>query len=302
MGMTSDNLHQICNGLRAHKKHSDIAHVVGCKSSTVNRISQKGPTRILFLNDTHCGSNVGLTPPAYQYAYIENPKSEDQRIRNKWSRLQKECWSWYVETLRLLGPFDKCFIIGDMIDGDGSRSGGTELIVVDRSVQVSMAYECIRQVKAGYFSMVFGTPYHTGNQEDFEMILAEKLGCKIGGHEWEKVNETVFDLKHKQGNTMNPATSLYNEIRDHREWVAVNEQPKADVIVRAHTHRFCIYQVEDMMAISLPGLQAYGTKFGARQCSRKVHFGLVAVDVWPDGVVVPHVRIAALKSHKTRSN
>ncbi|MGD2065687.1 MAG: hypothetical protein PVI43_00775 [Candidatus Bathyarchaeota archaeon] len=301
MSLSKESMRIICNGLKARTRHDSIAKLAGCDKGTVSRISRSS-SRIIFLNDTHCGNNTGLTPPAYQYKYIDNPKSEDQRIRNKWHRVQKECWSWYIKTLKSLQPFDKCFILGDMIDGDGARCGGTEHVVSDRTVQVSMAYECVKQVKTKYFNMVFGTPYHTGNQEDFEIILAEKLNCKIGGHEWESVNGCTFDLKHKQGNTMNPATSLYNEIRDHREWAAVNEQPKADVIVRAHTHRFCIYEVEDTIAISLPALQAYGTKFGARQCSRKVQFGLVAVDVWPDGSITPHVRIAQLSCHKTKTN
>lgn len=302
MSIDRDIVHKICTGLRYGLKHKRIAHEIGCSVGTVDRVSKNKPVRILLPADFHCGSNVGLTPPAYQYAYIKDPITEDHRIRNKWSRLQKECWDWYIDTLNMLKPIDKCFILGDAIDGDGSRSGGTELIVTDRNVQVSMAMECIQQIEASYYSMVFGTPYHNGQAEDFEMNIAERIGCKIGGHEWENVNGCVFDLKHKQSNCVNPATSLFNEVRDNREWAGVGEQPKAGVIVRAHTHRFCILKTEDTIGVSLPALQAYGTKFGARQCSRKVQFGLVAFDVWPDGVAVEYVHIARLKNHKTGAN
>ena len=134
------------------------------------------------------------------------------------------------------------------------------------------------------------------------MDIANHFKCKIGAHEWEEVNGCMFDLKHKQGNCDNPTTGLWQQIRDHREWAGLGEQPKANVLIRAHTHRFCILKLEDCIGITIPAFQAYGTKFGARQCSRKVQFGLVALDVWPDGVIVEHIHIAKLAGHVTHSN
>jgi len=301
--MDNNTRNQICQLLRTGVMKTEVAKRLGISVSAVKRVVKKGEIqRVLFFADSHCGSNIGLTPPSYQYKYISNPKSEDHRIRNKWSVLQKECWEWYTHTLNTLGHIDKCFIPGDLIDGDGSRSGGTELIVTDRNVQVSMAIECIEQIGADYYLMTFGTPYHTGQSEDFEMQIAKHFGCKIGGHEWENVNGCIFDLKHKQSNCVNPSTSIFNEIRDNREWAVLGEQPRANILVRAHTHRFCITKFEGVMGISLPALQCYGTKFGARQCSRKVQVGLVALDVWPDGEVVEHVYIAKLKSQATHEN
>ncbi|HDY87756.1 MAG TPA: hypothetical protein ENH82_06510 [bacterium] len=202
----------------------------------------------------------------------------------------------------MLKPIDKLFYLGDGIDGTGHRSGGTELIFVDRKVQVRMAIEALEAVEAKDMTMVYGTAYHTGDKEDFELDIAHHFGCKIGGHEWENVNGCTFDLKHKQGNCDNPATGLFQQIRDQREWAGLGEQPKADVLVRGHTHRFCIIDIEDCMGISIPSLQSYGTKFGSRQCSRKVQFGLVALDVWPDGEIVEHVHIAKLAGHITHRN
>ena len=295
-------IRQICVGLRSGLTHRTIAKNVGCSIDTVKRLSAKKPIRVLLPGDYHCGSNVGLTPPAYQYKYIAFPKTEEHRRRNKWSRLQKECWDWYINTVDMLRPIDKAFVMGDLIDGDGSRSGGTELITTDRKVQMCMAIEALEILEAGGMVMVYGTPYHTGQAEDYETDAAQHFGCKIGGHEWENINGCVFDLKHKQSNCKNPATSIWNEIVDNREWAVLGEQPKADVLVRAHTHRFCHIRIEDCIGISIPALQAYGTKFGARACSRKVQFGLVALDVWPDGEVIEHVHIAKLTEHITHEN
>lgn len=300
--LTKKAIHEIYTGLRSGLAHKTIAEKTGHNVRSVRRLSRIKPTRVLPLGDTHCGSNVGLTPPAYQYKYISNPKSEEHRRRNKWAKLQEECWNWYVNKIAMLKPIHKAFILGDMIDGDGSRWGGTELIHTDRKVQVEMAIESLELLEAGGMVMVFGTPYHTGQAEDFEADIAKHFSCKIGGHEWENVNGCTFDLKHKQGNCKNPATSIWNEIVDNREWAVLGEQPKADVLIRAHTHRFCCLRIEDCMGLTIPALQAYGTKFGARACSRKVQFGLVALDVWPDGVVVEHVHIAKLVEHVTHEN
>lgn len=300
--LNKTTIRQICVGLRSGLSHKVIAKNVGLSISTVQRMSATKPIRVLLPGDYHCGSNVGLTPPAHQYKYISNPQTVEHHKQNKWARLQKECWNWYVNTVDILKPIDKAFIPGDLIDGDGTRSGGTELITTDRKKQVSMAIEALEVLEAGGMVMVYGTPYHTGQAEDFETDIAKHFGCKIGSHEWENVNGCIFDIKHKQSNCKNPATSIWNEIVDNREWAVLGEQPKANVLVRAHTHRFCFLRIEDCIGISIPGLQAYGTKYGARQMSRKVQFGLVALDVWPDGEVIEHVHIAKLVEHITHEN
>lgn len=300
--LTKQEIHQVCVGLRSGASQRALAIKLQHSERTIRRVAAAKPVRVLPLGDLHCGSNVGLTPPEYQYKYISHPTTEEHRRRNKWAKLQTECWNWYVRTLNALKPIHKLFVLGDVIDGDGSRSGGTELSTTDRKVQVNMAIEALEVVEPDSMVMVFGTPYHTGQTEDFEADVAKHFKVKIGGHEWENVNNCTFDLKHKQGNCKNPATSLWNEIVDNREWAILGEQPKANILIRAHTHRFCLLRVEDCMGLSIPALQAYGTKFGARQCSRKVQFGIVVLDVWPDGEVVEHVHIARLASHSTHTN
>ncbi len=301
--MNKEVISRVCQLLRMGVMKTEVAERLDIHVSSVKRVVRKGQIqRVLLFADSHCGSDVGLTPPSWQWSFIANPPNEEIRIRNKFAKSQVECWRWYTETLNILRPIDVCLINGDTIDGDGKRSGGTEQITTDRKKQVAMAIECIEQIGAKHYTMTFGTPYHTGDAEDFEIDVAKHLGCKIGSHEWEDINGCVFDLKHKQGNCINPSTSLFNEIRDNKDWALVGEQPKADILVRSHTHRFCVHRVEDTIGISTPGLQAYGTKFGARQCSRKVQFGLIALDVWPDGEIVEHVHIARLASHVTGTN
>lgn len=300
--LNKDLVHRICIGLRLRLPYKNIATMAECGIYTVRKVARRGFKRVLLWGDSHCGSVVGLTPPQFQHKYTNNPKSEEHRTLNKWAKLQNECWNWYVREVNSLKPIDHLFYLGDGIDGNGHRSGGTELITTDRKVQVRMCIEAIEVVEAKKMTMVYGTPYHTGQAEDFEVDIATYFSCKIGGHEWDEISGCMFDLKHKQSNCKNPATSIWNEMVDQREWAELGEQPKADVLVRAHNHRFCIIKLEGCTGISIPALQAYGTKFGARQCSRKVQFGLVTVDVWPDGEITEHIRIAKLAGHITHSN
>ena len=300
--LTTEQISKVCIGIRARWTIRRVMEFSGVGEHSIQTIRTKGPIRVLLPGDLHCGSNVGLTPPSYQINEVVNPTTEEHKKRNKWAILQHECWEWYTRIVEMLQPIDKCFVMGDVIDGSGVRSGGTELIVTDRKVQAAMAIESLEQIQADEYSFVYGTPYHTGTAEDFETDVSRHFNSKIGSHEWEEVNGVTFDLKHKQSGCKNPGTSLYNEVLDNREWAGLGEQPKADVLVRAHTHRFCILEMEDCLAVSIPALQAYGTKFGSRQCSRKVQFGLIALDVWPDGVVQEHVHIAKLAGHVTRAN
>ena len=85
--INKDKIHQICSRLRLGQPHRYIAVKVCCSLRAVSRFSQAGPTRVLLWGDSHCGSNVGLTPPAYQTKYTANPKTEEHRTLNKWAKL-----------------------------------------------------------------------------------------------------------------------------------------------------------------------------------------------------------------------
>lgn len=231
--------------------------------------------RILTLGDFHCGHKVGLTPPAYQY-HPERGDAHDQRL----GRLQRACWDFYTDTLRREGPFDAVFFNGDAIDGKGERSGGTEQLEADRTKQAEMAARCLEPALKGGAKLVmtYGTPYHTGKDEDHEGPIAKSLGGKIGSHEWVRVEGVTFDLKHKVGSSSVPHgrhTAAARERLWNTLWAEREGQPRAQIIIRSHVHYFGFAGDHRGVAMTLPALQAAGTKYGARQCSGIVDFGMV---------------------------
>jgi hypothetical protein len=264
--------------------------------------------RVIVLSDAHCGHMSGLTPPPWHV----NEYDESTTKRNKYAAIQRELWINYINILEKYKPFDVGFSMGDMVDGKGQRSGGTELITSNRDEQVDMACEVHRQVsdrgkKNFNWIGVYGTGYHVSGEggEDWEDILAERAKFKkIGSHEWVDVNGCIFDLKHHIGGSQIPYGKFTSPAKDrlwNLLWADKEQQPKANVILRGHVHYYSFCGESDWVAMTLPALQGIGTKFGARRMSGVVHWGLTIFDVNSDGTFEWTVPIIKINSQKAEA-
>lgn len=228
--------------------------------------------RLVCISDLHSGHNVGLTPPPWQ----------GLRKKDKWKRVQGELWGQYERMVRENFKPDVLVVNGDAIDGRGEKSGSTELVTVDRFEQCEMASYAINMWEAQHVVMTWGTPYHTGTEEDFEQRIADAVNAdKIGAQEWVEIEGVVFDFKHKVGSSSIPhgkATPIAKERLWNLLWTEHEEQPRADVIVRSHVHYAFMCGEPHWLAMTTPALQGQGSKFGARQCSGHVDFGITVFD------------------------
>lgn len=259
--------------------------------------SKKKSKRILIISDMHCGHQTGLTCPDWQYQESKN----DVAKKNKYARVQKECWIWFSKEIKNLGKIDLLIINGDAIDGNGYKSGGTEQITTDREKQCSMAIEIINFINADKIIMTSGTAYHTGEEEDFEEFIAREVHAKFGSHEWVSVNNVVFDIKHKVGSSSIPHgrfTSIARENLWSKLWAERELIPKSQILIRSHIHYFTFQGDGSYLAMSTPALQGMGTKFGSRICSGFVDYGFIYFDINSDGHYDWHVKLADVKSHK----
>lgn len=244
--------------------------------------------RVVAVSDLHCGHIVGLTPPewwtqALPTAYL----------------VQRAMWEFYTATLEALQPIDALLVLGDCLDGKGSKSGGTEQITTDMRAQVIMAEGALRQAKARKIVMVHGTPYHVGpDGEDWEAVLADRLGAVISGHEWAEAHGIVFDLKHHIGGSQiehGRHTAISRDRLANLLWADRQGAPRAHILLRGHVHYFAGASGPDWRGFTMPALQGPGSKFGVRRCSGLVHFGLLQIDIpatargaW-DVTVKPHI-------------
>jgi hypothetical protein len=241
--------------------------------------------RMVIISDLHCGHRVGLTPPAWWWR-------DDTELQAKVHRNQKELWNWYASKMANLQPIDILVVNGDAIDGKGERSGGSEQNTTDRFVQCDMAVECIREAKASTVLMTYGTQYHTGADEDWERVIADKLRddatVHIEGHAFPNVNGVQFDIKHHIGSSGVPH-GRYTAIARDKLWNTVwnnrdEQQPKAGVLIRSHVHYHSFCGCPEWLALTTPALQGYGSLYGVRRCSGVVDIGIVVFDIQENGV------------------
>ena len=249
--------------------------------------------RVVVISDLHCGHLVGLTPPQW---YRRNPEGSK---KNKYLTVQRQCWDFYASTIRSLGKIDILIVNGDCIDGRGEKTGSTELIETNRKEQCTMAVNCIKFANAKSIYMTYGTSYHTGDKEDWEEFIADKLGAKIGAHEWLEINGNIIDIKHHIGGS--EWGGLSNDRIQNVLWSLHSEQPKADIIIRSHIHRYRSISDGYFTAITTPALQGMGSKYGARRCNKRVDFGFVVIDFDEKGGFTCTPYLAKVEAQKAKA-
>jgi len=223
--------------------------------------------RLVIISDLHCGHKLGMVPPS----------------REGWQTtvVQKKLWKWYEKQAKALGPVDALVCNGDAIDGKSPKSGGNELITTDREEQVRMAMECINQFDAKKVYIIAGTPYHTGQEENFEKILADYLGARFDLAMSLDVNGCMFNFRHKISSSTVPhgrATALLREQLWTILGACVKENVKADVVVRSHVHYHVMAKTRFGLALTTPGLQL-SSDFGTRICQGIIDVGFLYFDI-----------------------
>ncbi len=237
--------------------------------------------RVVVISDLHCGNRGGLTPPAWQYSH----DAEDKDM-HKFAHVQRQLWEWYSKKAAELQPIHALLINGDAIDGKGEKSGGTEQITLDRHKQTEIAEICIKEMKAEVIRMTYGSPYHTGIDEDWEDMVAKAVNALIGGDDNYDINGVIFNMKHFESRSVVPYGRFTPLMRD-RMWNELlhlrQGYPKADVLLRSHAHYYLHAEDAYGKAFVTPSLELY-TKFGTRRCSGDINVGLINFDIEENGV------------------
>jgi len=261
---------------------------------------------VLFLADFHCGSLVGLTPPEWHYRFSTNTGK-----RMKLHRIALQLWETFDKLLKELPPLDCIVICGDMVEGKGKRSGGTELLTSTMKIQCDMAVGVIERVRkqcknsAKIFG-VYGTNYHVATDgDDWEDLIADQaFFTKIGAHEWITINGVTFDIKHKISTSSIPhgrGTALLREMLWNDMWAVDKMQPKSDVVIRAHAHYYMSIETSRKRGIILAPLQGMGSKFGARECSGTVDWGFVLYEIKDNGEHNAYPYIRNIEAQKAKA-
>lgn len=211
--------------------------------------------KILVVSDLHCGHMAGLGPHDTSGLF-----------------------DWYMKTTTDIGKVDVCIANGDLIDGRGEKTGGTELLLPDRLEQCELAMQCLRWIRADRWLFTYGTAYHTGKYEDWERLIAKEFKGEIADNLRVNLGGKVFNVRHHVGRSTIPhgqATPLIKEAM----WDRLNGR-FADFYIRSHVHYFQCIQNQFGVQITTPALQRPGSKFGARRCTGNYDIGMVLIEDW----------------------
>lgn len=238
------------------------------------------PKRGLIISDLHCGHDVGLTMPQFQPI----PPPGSKRSVQKKADLRKKLCRFFMDTVDSLRPIDFLLVVGDCIEGKGNKSEGVELLAPGRDKQAEWAATAINYIRAKTVWMVYGTPYHTGIREDWEDQVQTMVGAKkIEAEGHYDINGLAVTMKHFIGNAgvhSSKKTALNRAVLRNLLWAARDQQPLADLVLRAHVHRFEMIQDATSAAAICPALQGLGSRYGARQLEGlPVDFGLLSLEV-----------------------
>jgi predicted phosphodiesterase len=231
---------------------------------------------ILIVSDTHSGHQAGLTPPQY---WMESLKSNDPSIAKR-AMILKAIWEFW-EKIAKSKKWDYLFSIGDLIDGKGQKSGGIEQLTTDRKEQCDMAVQALKLAKSKTIRMVRGTPYHTGEEENFEDFVADALNAEIKDHFFLNVDGVIFDLKHKIGGSSIPhgrATPIMRSSLWSQLWAERGLAPNPDILIRGHVHYFTCIKDFYKTCFTMPCLQ-WDSRYGKLNCEGTIDLGVIEMQV-----------------------
>jgi len=236
-------------------------------------------TRVVILADLHSMHQAGLVHPSFEMR-PEDRESPHFKLYN----IRRKMFKFYQETLASLQPIDLLIVNGDAVEGKGAKSGSTEVLTTDRSEQASCAAALINEAQARLVEMTYGTPYHTGLEEDWENEVAKEVHNlnKIESTGHYKVDDIIIQARHFASRSSIPHGRFTPIAKQHLWnvlWKERGEYPKVDIIVRSHVHYFTHCGEADWIAFTTPALQAYWTKYGTRVCTGTVDYGIMWIDV-----------------------
>jgi hypothetical protein len=254
--------------------------------------------RGIVIADLHAGHRIGLTPPRWHRPEYAHSGADDAR----YYKAAIDLWYAFTDMVDQLKPIDFLISNGDHIEGKNRRQGGTELVASDRTEQVEMAAEAIRYTEAPLIYMTYGTGYHGGVNDDWERLIADKVGAvKIADELDLDINGLIIHAKHFSSRSGIPHGKFTPIARD-RLWNTIEAdygmREKADLLFRSHVHYCCDCGEPGYRIIVTPALQGRESKFGSRICNGLVHFGIIQLDVYEQGRYFWQPHVALVESQK----
>jgi hypothetical protein len=220
------------------------------------------PFRVALIADLHGGNETGLHLPEFNW----KPAEADSEKKHKRYEFRVNLGKWFTQEIRINGPYTHAIWLGDLTDGKGEKSEGSEDSEVPFQIKSSIAIVKYVGAEKNYF--VRGTGYHVGKALSCsEDSIAEAFGTTLLDEAVIDFNGLIVQARHKISSTSSPAsrsTALNSTMIRQLLYAELGLQPIANLILRAHAHRTMGVSdyAANKMAVSLPCLEG-STVFGS---------------------------------------
>lgn len=199
---------------------------------------------VLILSDMHCGHHLGMWHPDLKNPYGERA---NMNIGQKWLY---QCWQEMLKLAKQRKP-QVLVVNGDLLDGEGRKSSGTEqysTIVAAQQKAAIKLLEPYRDIVEEIY-VIRGTPYHDGNNGVDVEAVAAALGAvpQRGNKDWHAhehldldIDGVVLNFNHEiaVASSFYASTPYYREAMYSAMAGLAGAYPNAKCIVRSHVHRW----------------------------------------------------------------
>lgn len=262
--------------------------------------------RVVFLSDTHVGSNYAVFPPDFR-----NPETDAPVDPNKFQRILTEYWINFAENIK---P-DIIILMGDLVEGNQTRENFHTLTLQNIQHQAQAFIELMKYWKWGKLYVVRGTEYHVvTNGVHIEEWIAQQLGA-VRSSKWGRqsqdnlileVEDLTLHCAHHVGASTLPHYQFTPLVRE--AWICrmnYDVHGPIHIVVRGHTHYYRRADIgPDFTALTLPCWQLPTPYMKKRSASSFPNLGLVEIVIDRDkyNIVTHVIKDSRLMPHRVRSD
>jgi len=245
-------------------------------------------TRIVFVGDTHVGSNYAILPEDFK-----NPEDGSVFAQNKW---QKKLFKEWCELAEKLSPVDVIVLTGDLVEGNQTRENWGTLKIQNMMTQADCFIKMFAETwKWNELYVVRGTNYHvTARGVHIDEYIAERLKANKPGPDAEKysaedlqliIGKRVFHIAHHIPYSSVPSYRLTPMARQMWLLKLFDEYfGRVDFVIRAHVHYHIYGGFSDMLlGLTTPAWQLPTPYQRRKDPATPNDVGVIEFEIHPDG-------------------
>jgi len=203
------------------------------------------------------------------------------------NKVQQEFYNDWETLMDLVGPVDSVVGNGDLCEGINVKGQGEGCWSPVRATQINTCAELLGMIDTKEFTIINGTPYHTGVNPSNDAGVASKLrenGFRVkyaGVEEILNIDGVRIHCCHKIGVCGADKKGRVTAISRELQAALLNEKyfGKVNGVFRSHVHYHVYVGMEDMVGMTLPCFKCRDDYAGSQSLNWVPEHGAVLVEV-----------------------